>query len=176
MGDLIALGGAKGVWDELGEALELFPHSDVGAVNDAGKDYPGRLTVWATLHANDKKLNAWQRQRALNGFNTDYVTIANKDHPLPRVDRVVNEYWSGTSGLYLVQVALFTLGYDRVICCGMPLTQSPHYFSDEDWKSFHLYRRGWMKAAEDLNGRVKSMSGWTRELLGHPRDWLTVSA
>lgn len=171
---LIALGGAGGLWDELEQALDLCPTADIGAVNEAGKDYRGHLSLWATLH--EEKFEKWQRHRK---GNSDYLAVTHKGHPMPRIDRIVPERWSGSSGLYLVQVAVIELGYSRVICCGIPMSETPHYFDDKAWSVAHNYRRGWKRASEslELQGRVRSMSGWTRELLGHPtREWLAVPA
>lgn len=121
--------------------------------------------MWATLHP--EKFDKWQRRRK---GNSDYIAVANKGHALPRIDMIVREEWSGTSGLFLVQVAILELGYDRVICCGMPIAEVGHYFSPDKWKSANVYRRGWQKATKDprLEGRVKSMSGFTRDLVGEP--------
>lgn len=171
---LIALGGAEGVWQELEQALALCPDANVGAVNEAGRDYGGHLSIWATLHP--EKLAKWQRRRQ---GNSDYLAITNKGHFEPRIDRIVPEEWSGSSGLYLVQVAILEMGYDRVICCGVPMSENPHYFDKKAWSVASNYRRGWRQAAKSqrLEGRVKSMSGWTRELLGEPtKDWLAVPA
>ena len=163
---LLALGGAGGVWDELEEARSIYPDADVGAVNEAGRDYTGTLTAWATLHVD--KFHPWQRHREQKGLNTDYIAVSNKGHPLPRVDRVERELWSGTSGLYLCQVAILTLGYDLVICCGMPLTDTPHYFDSGKWWAAPNYRRGWKEAVNHIGPKIRSMSGWTRDLVGHP--------
>lgn len=45
-------------------------------------------------------------------------------------------------------------GYDEVVLAGCPLTGSYAYF-----------RSGWEVYAEHLAGRVRSMSGWTKEFL-----------
>lgn len=173
---MIALGGAEGVWNELSEALKLCPNADVGGVNEAARDHEGHLSVWATLHPS--KFADWQRQRERKVLNTDYIACAHKDDPEARLDLVTNEVWSGTSGLYLCQVALLKLGYSQVIVCGMPLEDSPHYFDSEQWWAAPNYRRGWKKAVGgELSGKIRSMSGWTRELVGPPDSgWLSETA
>lgn len=171
---LIALGGADCVWDDLAAAAEIVNDCDVGAVNDAGVHYSGHLTLWASLHP--EKLADWQRRRERAGRNTDYTVVSRKLHPQTRIDRTVGELWSGSSGLYIAQVACITFGYDRVILCGIPMDPTPHFFGDEPWEPAAMYRKGWIEAHEqpELRGKVRSMSGWTRGLLGLPTaEWLT---
>lgn len=174
---LIALGGAKGVWDELEEALTLCPDADVGAVNEAGRDYTGHLTLWASLHP--EKFHRWQRGRERNGLNTDFTACCHKKHFDTRVDFVTNDIWGGTSGLFLCQIAAINFGYSRIIVCGMPISDSPKYFTDDQWKGVSRYRKGWTEATQqpELKGKIRSMSGWTRELVGPPdSEWLAVPA
>lgn len=165
---LIALGGAGCAWDDLKEAQTLCPSADVGAVNEAGRDYSGHLSLWCSLHA--EKMGNWQRQRERKGLNTDYIACSNKAHFDARVDLLTNEVWSGSSGLFLCQVAVIKFGYTHVICCGIPIDERPHYFDKKEWGGVSRYRRGWIEAMQqpELKGKVRSMSGWTRELCGFP--------
>lgn len=174
--DLIALGGAVGLWDELEEAQRLFPHADVGAVNDAGSEYSGHLTLFATLHP--EKFGDWQRIRERRGLNTDYTAISHKLVAGAWVDLRKSQVFSGDSGLYLCQVAAIHFGYERIIACGMPLNEDPHYFDSAAWQDARRYRRGWREASQqpELRDKIRSMSGWTRGLLGSPTDWLAVPA
>jgi hypothetical protein len=90
-------------------------------------------------------------------MGADVVAISHQNRP--GVDMVV-EYKrpSGSSALLGVQAALL-LGYDRIILCGCPLS---------DRRYNRQYSPGWKVAFDDVVGRVKSMSGWTAELLGEP--------
>lgn len=172
--NLIALGGAEGVWDELEQARALCPDADIGAVNEAGRDYLGHLKLWASLHP--EKLGRWQRERK---GNPDYIACAHKGHFDARIDLIANEIWYGTSGLFLIQVAAIMFGYTRIIACGMPIADKPHYFDQAQWDGVSRYRRGWTEAVQqpELKDRVRSMSGWTRELVGEPtQSWLAVPA
>lgn len=70
---------------------------------------------------------------------------------------------SGSSSLMGVKVAIGPLGYDRVVLAGVPL--SGDYYTN--------FFRHWQDCAHLLIGRVRSMSGNTRELLGYPdEEWL----
>lgn len=170
---LIVLGGAQGVWDDYRAAARLCPVHDVAAVNEAGRDYEGHLTLWCSLHP--EKLGDWQLRREKAGRNTDYTAVSHKEHAMTRVDRVVNEIWPGSSGLYACQVGAITYGYQRLILCGIRIDASPHYHGTDPWDGVRIYRRGWMEATDqpELRGRIRSMSGWTADYLGTPdKDWL----
>lgn len=173
---LVALGGAQCVWDDFEAAKAILDGHDydVGAVNDAGYAYPGHLTLWATLH--QEKFAAWQRHRERTGLNQDYVAVTRKAHREGKIDKVVGELWSGSSGLYICQVAIIDFGYSHVVCCGIPLDEMPHFFNRIPWTPTSTYRRGWTQAYDqpELKGRIKSMSGWTRDLVGHAtQEWLS---
>jgi len=167
---LLALGGADCVWDDMERAAGMLDRFDVAAVNEAGRDYRGDLALWCSLHA--EKMPGWQRARR---GNQDYACICNKLRAGARIDRAVPEFWSGSSGLYVVQVAAMVFGYDRIICCGMPLTETPHFHKAHPWNDARTYQRGWREGTDqpELRGKVRSMSGFTRDLLGEPdTDWL----
>jgi hypothetical protein len=39
--------------------------------------------------------------------------------------------------------------------------------------AYESYRKGWERKLPDIKDRVRSMSGWTKELLGKPtKGWL----
>jgi hypothetical protein len=79
---------------------------------------------------------------------------------------------SGTSGLFAAKVALCDLGFDRVVLCGVPMTATPHLNNRTDWvdrpKTPTDYQRVWAGLPAEYLGRMRSLSGWTRELLGAP--------
>lgn len=82
----------------------------------------------------------------------------------------------GTSSLGACYVGL-ALGYCRIVLCGCPLDDAGHYYDPEGVKTHFIKRipdrnhgpRFWEHAAQQVfKGKVKSMSGRTRELLGAP--------
>jgi hypothetical protein len=82
----------------------------------------------------------------------------------------------GTSSLGAVYVGL-ALGYCRIVLAGCPLDDMGHYYDPEGVKTFFIKRipdrnkgpRFWEHAAAHVfKGKVKSLSGRTRELLGAP--------
>ena len=168
------LGGARGVWAEL-SALEAMlgrrPDLIVGT-NDAGAIYPGRLDAWVTLH--HEQLNEWRRRR--NG-NQDYRAFIHA--PLAGCEgEVVRERWSGSSGLFAAQVAAFELNARGVVLCGCPLdADRAHFFDHHRWNDAETFRRGFEAALPVIRDHVRSMSGWTRDLLGFPDpQWLNDRA
>lgn len=161
----LVLGGAACVWDDL---RALGPWDGiVVATNDAGVAYPYRIDHWASLHP--EKLEHWQELRqALHG-NRDYTTWSRRCPEL--VDRTLTGWTSGSSGMFAVGVAL-ELGAESVVCAGVPMDGSPHFFDEAGWQAFEHHRTAWQARKGVMYGRVFSMSGWTRELLGSP-PWLS---
>lgn len=81
-----------------------------------------------------------------------------------------HQFVSGSSGLFAVKVALIDLGYEDVVLCGVPMTATPHFDDNVPWPEVDLFKLGWEQALPQIDGRVRSMSGWTRELLGAPNE------
>jgi hypothetical protein len=53
------------------------------------------------------------------------------------------------------------------------LPNNRHYDCDRRWDEARAYHRVWEQRRAMMMGRVRSMSGWTAELLGKPeREWL----
>jgi hypothetical protein len=168
------LGGARGVWAEL-HTLEAMlgrrPDLIVGT-NDAGAIHPGRLDAWVTLH--HERFAEWRRRRV---GNRDYRAFVHA--PLSGLEaEVVRERWSGSSGLFAAQIALQELGARRVVLCGCPLSpEAAHFFNSAPWTDADIFRRGFEAALPVIRDTVRSMSGWTRELLGAPdAQWLNDRA
>jgi len=94
-----------------------------------------------------------ERRRALGG-NTDMTIIADSNYRgIPGMVRQ-GQPLSGSSTLFGVMAGL-ALGYMRVLVAGAPL----------DDVAYHHYRRGWINEASSLAGRVRSLSGWTKDFL-----------
>jgi len=176
--DLVICGGGRCVWED----LEPFcPHIRAGgthimAVNDVGMHIP--LDIWHWYSNCPRELSNWARARR-PGYNTGFKTHALK-HASGASKTPAHFMWPfpghGTSGLNAVYVGL-RLGYKQIVLCGIPLDNSGHYF-DPHWVQSNFQRevpdkdrslKWWSNAADNIfEGRVKSMSGRTRELLGAP--------
>lgn len=157
----LVIGGAACVWDDL---RALGPWGGlVVVVNDVGACYPHRIDHWATLHP--EKLAGWRMGRWKRGGNGDYTTWSRRNPEL--VDRIISGWSSGSSGMLGVGVAL-DVGAENVVLAGIPMGSEGHFFSPDPWGAFETHRPAWEKRIDVLRGRVTSMSGWTRELLGAP--------
>lgn len=152
----VVLGGAACLWDDL-RALGPFAGAVV-AVNQAGVYYPYRVDHWATLHP--ENLPHWMRQRAIRGRSVDVEVWAD---PVPGWE-------TGSSGLHAVKCAL-DRGYAPVVLCGVPMDSGAHFHDASPWPVADEHWPTWLDRANEMRGRVFSMSGRTRDLLGAP-SWL----
>jgi hypothetical protein len=176
-GVAIILGSGGSAVSEFDAALSLCPQAKVICVNDALRFCGVRADAFATLHPE-------KGERFLKGLDIEglplYASEVNANSRYPWI--IIREQWAGTSGLFGVQIALNELRFERVILAGVPMDHAagtiyklhPRYRGK--WANGYedRYRRGWEKALPRLSGKVKSLSGWTRDLLGEPsKDWLS---
>lgn len=175
-GKLVIVAGGGCVWDDL-KRLNCRGGIDnngwtVMTVNDVTAHYPGKITH---VYSNDHRmLPFW-----IGARRPQYTRAYG---PIPyvhscRVGAKNNWPWPGhgTSALGATYTGL-AMGYDEIVLCGVPLDDSPNYFSP-DWEPRNFTREVpekdngtmayWHQAAKAcFRGRVKSMSGRTKELLG----------
>lgn len=171
---------AKCVWDDLARlGVRGDQNNDwhVMCINDISMHYPG---VVNHLYSNQARwIPHWcnARRETINCIKVrDVWGHIGMTHSC---NAGAKYHWPwpghGTSTLNGVYTAL-ALGYNPVVLCGAPLDDSPHYFEPEWCRSNFTREVGtstqgrmmhWAKAATHIfNGRVKSMSGRTMELLG----------
>lgn len=96
--------------------------------------------------------------------------------PMPGVDEVFDYVWpeaksddghrSGSSGLYAVKYALERLDCQQVVLAGVGMDSAPHVYNNCAWKQAEGFRHTWEKVYPRLAGKVVSLGGFTRELLG----------
>lgn len=180
---VICLGGAECVWRDFDAARDLIGGRPfrVAACNDAGTEYAGPLWLWATLHP--EKMEDWKRARAAAGHPPAELHVAHapRKRGQPRFEAIVPRKWSGSSGLFVAQVARLHYGATRLVLCGIPMDARNNRYRGKPWTDFQNYRHapngsgGWIAAQADpeFGPYVRSMSGWTAERLGRPdRAWL----
>ena len=153
--------------------------AQVVAINDAILHYHRRIHHAASLHPEHPPL--WRALRGTHGCEAgDILTHASHE---PR-HAICEHLWpdfiwphmelstGGTSSLFAVFVAL-ALGYEKVVLLGVPMDGTGHFY-DAPWDNDGVFlaeniRMEWAWANErKFRGRVKSMSGRTREWLGAP--------
>ena len=171
-GPLLIMGGARCIWDDE-KRLGDWPHHRM-AVNDIGQHYHGTIRHWCSLHP--EYFSGWMAYRMGHNYgNRGYV------HTHTARGRKGEEHcdfrWpildiGGSSGLFAVFVALF-MGYAPLVLAGMPMDGQGHYFDPPHTDQSQLAGRPeaivWAQARDTVfEGRVKSMSGRTRDWLGAP--------
>ncbi len=169
----LVLGGANVVWEDAAAALDMAEPDYVFACNDIGTRWAGPLEGWATLHP--EKMPGWRAERARRGFLPAREHIG---HEMAQgIDRAIDYRFpgmtgSGSSGLFAVKAAMEKA--DRVILAGVPIDPTgAHFFDAKEWADWQSFIPGWQNAMPHIKDKVRSMSGWTRKLLGAPSpQWL----
>lgn len=190
---LLILGSAACLWDDLEAIGDDDWAGDRMAVNLSAIFYDRhRLRHWATVHPDGYGFQCevpwWRRRPDRQGkaFDLHGATFATKAREVslasrnPKPDDIVEWPWpgrrrQGTSSLFAAHVAV-QLGYDRIVLCGVPLDGSGYFFrkhrvADQESRTFarrHCHDM-WREVAPEWGGKVTSMSGFTRELLGEPQ-------
>jgi len=177
----LVLGSAACLPDDL--AAYDGPCDGVVACNAAGTAWPGRLDAWVTGHPDHMLSKGWLRTRRERGYPD--APLWTHDHPhLRRIKRAPDltgfhltkcyfpgQHASGSSGLFAAKVTLLDLGFDDVVLCGVPMMPEPHIDDRAPWPDAVRFRRPWEALSGDIKARMRSMSGWTRELLGGPGEY-----
>ena len=156
------------VWDDFAKVRPW--KGEIMCVNDVGMHLHDRVRHWVTLHA--EYMPGWMafRRGHLYGSGDSPMTHGHKAKPGIEVLWPIDQL-GGTSGLFAVFIGLL-LGYEEITLAGIPMTGSGHYF-DPPWYGSEFADKPsqnvWKWAALNVfEGRVKSLSGWTKALLGSP--------
>lgn len=166
MNSAIVLIGCAPCWDnDLNRFKEFGVSFDIGAI---GLDcpYEGSIKYFFTYHPND--IDLYNKKRYQKKLSLDYTIISHvfdKEHIVSQI-----EPWESPSGSSAMLGTLFSLraGYEKIILCGCPLEGN----NDKGF-SYKPFRKGWVARKDKVLNKVKSMSGWTAEFLGKPKeDWL----
>ena len=160
----IVLGSADTLQSDLASLGNMKEGAAIFVVNHTGFKFPIRADYWVTLHP--ECWHEWLPKRKAAGFNMDFKSIGyNALNQTPKgMDRGSSD-WGGMSGLFAVKCA-FEEGFEEVILCGVPMTDTPYFWGNKLHYKILPYRKGWEKHIDKLKGRVYSQSGWTKELSG----------
>lgn len=168
-GPLLILGGAACVWEDFARVRPWG--GEIMAVNDIGAHLHDIVRHWCTLHP--EYLAGWRAYRAGHCYGEGVPPSTHAPRWRDGVDRVWSmSNYGDTSGLFACFVGLM-LGYESIVLAGVPATDEPHYF-DPPWQRCSGYDPGiawstWSWASSTVfAGRVKSLSGNTRDWLGAP--------
>lgn len=133
------------------------------------RDY---VKYFATYHPNDISLAKFERNQIKK--NTDFKVICHQQYPDDRstlVDIIIpidlKKEPSGSSAMLGILAGIIE-GYQKIILCGCPLTGK-----NTKEQPYEGFRTGFLFHEKKIQGIVKSMSGWTQNLLGSPDiEWL----
>lgn len=186
----LVVGSAACVWDDVRAARALCKFDAVCCVKRVGIYWPEPFDVWATLHPEYQK--DFEARRRAEGYPDGHIVVAPPDAELGEHGRAGAKYatrrvpyrWGGLgasagSGIYGAKV-MTGMGY-RCVLAGIPMNDSPHFVPHEKWKDgawsdVGRFTQGLEQSKRHLMGRVKSMSGRTREMFGYPTaEWLAES-
>lgn len=165
---MLIIGSAPCVRDDI-ERAQCLGEFDVMAIGmDALDKYGGDFAFIASNHREDIMPihRIMQQRHEACGSGYQYLVIA--PDPWPGV-QIVEPYRppSGSSAITGAFAAV-RMGYDRIILCGCPLTGNA-----PEGNPYEAFRPGWETHRAVFDGIVKSMSGWTMDLLGAPtEEWL----
>lgn len=165
--NLIIAGAAPCVFDDLLEAMNFVVDVkyDFMAIGlDAVCNVPSRIKYMTTYHPED--IPSAKERRGKLGGNTDYAVISHL--PGDGID-IVEPHRDPTGSSALLGVfAARKLGYGKIILCGCPMEGLN--VLNHPYENFH---EGWRRYFPEVSRYVRSMSGWTRTLLGEPtEEWL----
>lgn len=193
MKSALVIGCAACVWDDIKAAKVLARYDAIYCVKQMGIYYPEAFNVWVTLHP--EAMDEYEIQRHKFGFPNGYQIVAPppkelgmhgaKGNIARRVSYLLSEdsNSSAGSGLYGAKVAVED-GYDRVVLAGIPMTAEGGHFLPNSlnvsgqirgkvWTGQNSFIIGMNAALPQLQGKVKSMSGYTMKVLGAPtQEWL----
>ena len=161
------VGGARNVWDEIGQTERLSETSILTpryfVINDMIPLFEGPCTA-ISLHA--EKIKDWLAKRAEAGYPAPDQVWARV-----KFDGVSHhtEDWHGSSGLFAVKVARM-LGFEKIVLCGVPMRpEAGHVVRGAiHWNACEQFLGGWKQQAPGIAPYVRSWSGWTEELFGKP--------
>ncbi len=175
-GTAVVMGCGRTIWDDLARIKDL-DRIGVIAINNMILHYKGRVHHGVSMHPEEP--NLWRSLRPYyQGEESHVTTHGYRKHEkmgLSECDYVwgnIEGAGGGTSGILAVMIGL-ALGYDEIILAGVPLDNDGHFYDPPSLKlnifNSDFLKMEWTNTANNyFQGRVKSMSGWTREFLGAP--------
>lgn len=164
---------AFGCRSDLGRGCIAKPGWDFLVVNKLGETFPGAIEHWYSNSTS--ALGRFMRARR-DEYSKEFAP------PMHSHSCEIGASWlwpwpaGGTSGLGAVLTGI-GLGYEPIVLCGMPLDNGPHN-GEPHWRGTKFLTEAppedkhWRLAIDKvLKGRVRSMSGRTREWLGDAAPW-----
>ena len=167
----LILGGANTIWDDYAAAKKCIEPDIIIAINDIGVHFE-HIDHWVTMHP--EKMPNWLAARRKNYEFVPRLWTAGHKLPTPR-GFIFNHVWSkgGSSGMLAVRVARH-IRCKKILLAGVPMeSRYAHFFDSNGWTECDYYKRAWEREwRTGMMKDVRSVSGWTKTLLGAPdADW-----
>lgn len=174
MSRVLVFGAAAGVGEEIAAAQAIMSFDLVVAVKRYGCEYPGRIDHWVSFHP--EFFEEWIAIRARRGYPpagaywaSNYKGSGLRGERWPFYLQRVN-CEGGSSGFIGVAVARKE-GATKIVLAGIPMDgERGHFNKPGPWKEAIIHRQAWVDHYPQLQGVVRSMSGWTREVFGAPEE------
>ena len=165
MKPIILIGCAPCWKDDLDKLKVIVDDFDVMAI---GLDcpYSGQIKYFVTYHLQDIPIYKMRRRNA--NYNSNFLVIGyKKDIEVDIIELHKNP--TGSSALLGV-VAAIRLGYKKIILCGCPMEGKSREKFGRDYNHF---QKGWISRFSEIKDFTRSMSGYTKEILGKPiKEWI----
>ena len=173
----LILGSANCLRADLRGALSMAEFEGVVACKGAGLEWRGRLDAWVSLHPKTLPRDIERRRRrGLPDADRTYghERTPGVSHSLQY--KFPGQVNSGSSGLFALRVAMNEFDFDQFVLCGIPLVKEyGRIDGKEHWSGANSFRLGWNEVLPQIKNSVRSMSGWTKTILGPPTpEWLGV--
>lgn len=166
---VLVVGSAETFLEEYAQMRQALPHAVVFAVNDAIPYLP--VVHYAiSLHAD--KLVHWSGLRTYDAHVTPWKTMSRTTE-----DGKIDYLWQiqpqfGLSGYFAMQIALI-MGAGLIVLCGCPGDRTRRFFdrasrTDTDYQTHGVREQllAEVKRVSELRAKVRSCSGWTKEVFG----------
>lgn len=187
-GPLVVLGCGWNLWDDLKALTEMVGGEMVVDHHDSVYYNPGIDIIAvndSALHILSDSIKHVSSRHAR--FLPHFAAICRLRNAIPHVyEHSIRkgaeilwdfEFGGGTSTMDAVLAGL-AMGYTKVVLCGVPMDNAGHYYRPK-WEASHYgtttQANEWRWAAENIfDGRVRSMSGRTKNWMGYPTmEWLS---
>ena len=177
---VVVVGTAPGWRDDLQAAARLLRRQarvewDTCVVNYAGIMHLDPVEHWVSIHG--QEFGWWIPERQTRGGNLDFRAYSSCPTIPEGVEWVRTNATerNGTSALLAV-ILMRRLGYRRVILAGVHLMgiKTDHEGRDDDRPlGFEHHQLAWERWAKEIKPDVRSIAGYTAELLGEPTvEWV----
>jgi hypothetical protein len=172
----LIVGSGRCVWEDLALLGASARSYDVFAINDIIMHL--NLPVAHAVSNDAPWLSRWvaaRRPYYRSQVDMDQPIKLHSNKPGEHIDYVWAIPGTGTSGLTAALIVC-AMGYDMGVLAGVPMDGTDHYFDPPashpvvyDSHNYAPHFRHWERAqANFFEGKIRSVSGNTRELLGAP--------